>query len=168
MATKTHSLMESPIGTLTLVNTDGVLSGLYMSEYRHGPRPGETLGERVRRGFEQAEEELREYFDRQRTRFAIPLAMEGTEFQKSVWERLCAIPFGETRTYGQIAEEIGNPKSVRAVGLANGRNPISIVVPCHRVIGSDGSLTGYGGGLERKRFLLELEGALAGEQMMLV
>jgi O-6-methylguanine DNA methyltransferase len=94
--------------------------------------------------------------------------MEGTDFQKLVWSRLCAIPFGETRSYGQIAEEIGNPKSVRAVGLANGKNPISIVVPCHRVIGSDGSLTGYGGGLERKKFLLELEGALAAQQMMLV
>lgn len=167
MATKTHFLMESPIGTLTLVNTDGVLSGLYMSVFRHGPI-ADALGEQVRRGFEQAEAELREYFDRRRTEFTIPLAMEGTSFQKDVWRRLCAIPFGKTRTYGQIAEEIGNPKAVRAVGLANGRNPISIVVPCHRVIGSDGSLTGYGGGLERKKFLLDLEGALAGEQMTLV
>ncbi len=167
MTTTKHFLMESPIGTLTLVSSDGVLSGLYMGEHRHGP--GErALGERVHSGFEQAEAELREYFDRKRTRFTIPLAMEGTAFQKQVWQRLCAIPFGETRSYGQIAEEIGNPKSVRAVGLANGRNPVSIVVPCHRVIGSDGSLTGYGGGLERKKFLLELEGALAAEQLMLV
>lgn len=162
-----HFLMESPIGTLTLVSSDGVLSGLYMREYRHGPA-ADGLGERAHRGFEQAEEELREYFDRRRTQFTIPLAMEGTGFQKAVWLRLCAIPFGETRTYGQIAEEIGNPKSVRAVGLANGRNPISIVVPCHRVIGSDGSLTGYGGGLERKKFLLELEGALELKPLMLV
>ncbi len=167
MTKRKHFLMESPIGTLTLVGSDGVLSGLYMNQHQHGPG-AEGVGERVHRGFEQAEEELREYFDRKRTQFTIPLAMEGTDFQKSVWSRLCAIPFGETRSYRQIAEEIGNPKSVRAVGLANGKNPISIVVPCHRVIGSDGSLTGYGGGLERKKFLLELEGALEPKQLTLV
>lgn len=167
MTVRTHFLMESPIGTLTLVSSDGVLSGLYMRACRHGPGAN-GLGERVQRGFEQAEVELREYFERKRSLFTIPLAMHGTDFQKAVWSRLCAIPFGETRTYGQIAEEIGNPKSVRAVGMANGRNPISIVVPCHRVIGSDGSLTGYGGGLERKKFLLELEGALETKQLMLV
>lgn len=160
--------MESPIGTLTLLQTDGVLSGLYTGTVRRGPGAGE-LGERVWRGFEQAETELREYFEGKRQRFTIPLWIEGTAFQKEVWERLCRIPFGETRSYGQIAEAIGHAKAVRAVGLANGRNPISIVVPCHRVIGSDGSLTGYGGGIERKRFLLELEGALApARQMTLV
>jgi methylated-DNA-[protein]-cysteine S-methyltransferase len=157
MAMRTHLLIESPIGTLTLVNSDGVLSGLYMQLHRHGPG-NEGIGELARSGFEQAEEELREYFDGRRREFTLPLAMEGTSFQREVWQRLCAIPFGETRTYGQIAAAMGTPKAVRAVGLANGRNPISIVVPCHRVIGSDGSLTGYGGGLERKTFLLKLEG----------
>lgn len=156
--------MESPIGVLTLASTDGVLSGLYMREYKHGPKERE-LGDRAYYGFEQAESELREYFDLQRTHFTIPLHIEGTQFQKEVWKHLCDIPFGETRTYGQLAEEIGNPKAVRAVGLANGRNPISIVVPCHRVVGSNGSLTGYGGGLERKRFLLELEGVSLASQL---
>lgn len=164
---KSHFLMDSPIGVLTLVQTDGRLSGVYMEVHRHGPA-ADVMGERVQHGFEQAQEELREYFDRRRKQFTIPLLMEGTSFQQAVWNRLCAIPFGATRTYGQIAGEIGNPRSVRAVGLANGHNPISIVVPCHRVIGSDGSLTGYGGGLERKKFLLELEGALLPEQMRLV
>jgi methylated-DNA-[protein]-cysteine S-methyltransferase len=168
MGTKTHFLMESPIGVLTLINSDGVLSGLYTGEHRRGPG-AEELGERAHMGFERAEAELREYFEGRRRRFTIPLAIGGTTFQREVWKRLCEIPFGETRTYGQIAEEIGNAKAVRAVGLANGRNPISIVVPCHRVIGSDGSLTGYGGGIERKRFLLELEGAVApARQMTLV
>ena len=164
MATRAHFVMDSPIGLLTLVNTDGVLSGLYMSEHRHGPKT-DGLGERAQFGFEQVEAELREYFDRQRSEFTIPLLMEGTTFQKQVWDRLCEIPFGQTRTYAQLAEAVGNPKAVRAVGLANGRNPISIVVPCHRVIGSNGSLTGYGGGLGRKKLLLELEGALPESQL---
>lgn len=159
MITRTHYLMESPLGMLTLVNTDGVLSGLYMPEHKHGPAP-ETFGERAYSGFEQAVRELREYFDRQRTRFTVPLVVEGTTFQKEVWKRLLDIPFGETRTYAQLAERLGNPKAVRAVGLANGRNPISIVVPCHRVVGSNRELTGYAGGIERKKFLLELEGAI--------
>ena len=157
MTIKTHYLMESPIGTLTLVNTDGVLSGVYMNEHRHGPTVKE-IGDRVRTGFEQAEVELQEYFGNQRTQFTLPLFIGGTPFQKQVWQLLREIPFGETRTYAQLAEGTGNPKAVRAVGLANGRNPISIVIPCHRVIGTDGSLTGYGGGLDRKRLLLELEG----------
>lgn len=167
MTAKTHYVMESPVGPLTLVHTEGALSGVYMSQYRHGPRTGE-FGERVCGGFEQEESELREYFERQRTKFTIPLWMEGTSFQRAVWELLREIPFGETRSYAQIAEAMGNPRSVRAVGLANGHNPISIVIPCHRVIGSDGSLTGYGGGLERKKFLLELEGALPVSQLHLI
>ena len=164
---KAHFLMESPIGTLTLVNTDGRLSGLYMIDHRYGPKEN-GLGERVRSGFEQAESELREYFDRKRTHFTLPLHMEGTNFQQDVWKVLLKIPFGETRTYAQLAKTIGNPKAVRAVGLANGHNPISIVVPCHRVVGSNGSLTGYGGGLPRKKFLLELEGAPLATQLALV
>lgn len=159
--------MDSPVGTLTLVSTDGVLSGLYMAEYKHGPKR-EDFGERVRSGFEAAVSELREYFEGQRKRFSIPLFMEGTAFQKEVWKRLCDIPYGETRSYGQLAEAIGKPAACRAVGMANGHNPISIVVPCHRVIGSDGSLTGYGGGLERKKFLLKLEGGSLSPQLLLI
>jgi len=158
MTMKTHFFMDSPVGTLTLVNTNGILSGLYMIEHKYGPKAAE-LGARSQFGFEQSESELRGYFERQRSHFTIRLHMEGTDFQKEVWKLLLGIPFGQTRTYAQLAEANGNPKAVRAVGMANGRNPISIVVPCHRVIGSDGSLTGYGGGLERKRFLLELESA---------
>lgn len=167
MSIKEHLLMESPLGTLTLVNTDGVLSGIYMSEHKRGPRP-ETLGTRVRSGFEQAVSELQEYFEKRRTEFTIPLAPEGTAFQQSVWKQLRGIPYGETRTYAQLADAIGNRAAIRAVGLANGRNPISIVVPCHRVIGSDGSLTGYAGGLDRKKLLLELEGAAPLRQLELV
>jgi methylated-DNA-[protein]-cysteine S-methyltransferase len=167
MSIKEHFLMESPLGTLTLVNTDGVLSGIYMPDHKRGPRP-EALGTRVRSGFGQVVSELQEYFGRCRTAFTLPLAPQGTDFQQSVWRVLRGIPYGETRTYMQLAEAIGNRAAIRAVGLANGRNPISIVVPCHRVIGSDGSLTGYAGGLERKRLLLELEGAAPLRQLEFV
>ena len=108
---------------------------------------------------QEAEEQLNEYFAGARREFDLPLAPKGTPFQKAVWAEMCRIPYGETRTYGQLAQAIGSPKAVRAVGLANGANPVGVVVPCHRVIGSDGSLTGYGGGLERKRWLLTHEGA---------
>ncbi|GGG68927.1 methylated-DNA--[protein]-cysteine S-methyltransferase [Edaphobacter dinghuensis] len=167
MSVKEHFLMESPLGTLTLVNTDGVLSGIYMPEHKRGPMP-EALGTRVRSGFEQAAAELQEYFEQGRTMFTLRLAPEGTSFQQNVWRHLRKIPYGETRTYAQLADAIGNRAAIRAVGLANGRNPISIVVPCHRVIGSDGSLTGYAGGLERKKFLLELEGVAQLRQLELV
>jgi methylated-DNA-[protein]-cysteine S-methyltransferase len=166
MSMAKHYFMESPLGTLTLVNTDGVLSGLYLPDHKRGPKP-EALGERAHRGFEQAVLELREYFDGRRTVFTLPLAARGTEFQRRVWEHLRGIPYGETRTYAQLADAIENPAAIRAVGLANGRNPISIVVPCHRVIGSDGGLTGYAGGLERKRLLLEHEGAMRPRQLRL-
>ncbi len=105
--------------------------------------------------------QLGEYFAGRRCRFDLPLDLRGTDFQKRCWQELLKIPYGETRSYADIARAIGNPAAVRAVGLANGKNPIAIVVPCHRVIGSDGSLTGYGGGLDVKRQLLELEGALS-------
>jgi methylated-DNA-[protein]-cysteine S-methyltransferase len=153
---KEHFLMDSPLGTLTLVNTDGVLSGLYMDAHQRGPRV-ETLGPRARSGFETAVEQLGEYFAGQRIRFTLPIAPAGTEFQRRVWDLLTAIPYGETRTYAQLAGAIGNRAAIRAVGAANARNPISVVVPCHRVVGSAGSLTGYAGGLARKQFLLDLE-----------
>jgi methylated-DNA-[protein]-cysteine S-methyltransferase len=106
--------------------------------------------------------QLEEYFAGRRRQFDLPLDLHGTEFQKRCWQELLKIPYGETRSYADVARAIGKPSAVRAVGLANGQNPIAIIVPCHRVIGSDGSLTGYGGGLETKRKLLELEGALSG------
>jgi methylated-DNA-[protein]-cysteine S-methyltransferase len=148
--------MDSPIGTLTLVKNDGVLCGLYLGESDGGT---ELLGSRAEAGFEDVARELTEYFARQRTVFTVPIAPEGTPFQQRVWSELTTIPYGETRSYAQLAGAIGNRSAMRAVGAANGRNPISIIVPCHRVIGSNGTLVGYGGGLERKRFLLELEQA---------
>jgi methylated-DNA-[protein]-cysteine S-methyltransferase len=106
----------------------------------------------------EAERQLMEYFEKKRKIFDLPITLNGTDFQKSVWNALLGVPWGETRTYGQIAEIIGNPKASRAVGMANNRNPISIIVPCHRIIGTNGALVGYGGGLDIKRLLLDLEG----------
>ena len=167
MSIKEHFFMESSLGTLTLVHTDGVLSGIYMPSHLRGPEV-ETLGPRAQSGFEIELEQLQEYFDRKRTEFTFPSAAVGTTFQQRIWELLREIPYGETRTYMQLADAFGNRAAIRAVGLANGRNPISIVVPCHRVVGSDGSLTGYAGGLDRKRFLLELENAPMARQARLL
>lgn len=137
-----------------------------MVEHRHAPGV-ETFDERLagspaHRVFGEVARQLGEYFAGDREAFDLPLAPVGTAFQLAVWQQLRAIPFGQTRTYGEIAAGLGNPKAVRAVGLANGRNPLSIVVPCHRVIGASGAMTGFGGGVERKEFLLRLEGALRG------
>lgn len=164
MSRMEHFLMESPIGTLTLVNTDGVLSGLYMPEHLRGPKI-DSQGPRTLSGFEIVRSQLAEYFALQRRDFSFPIAPKGTAFQQSVWRLLRDIPHGETRTYRQLADAIGNRAAVRAVGLANGRNPISIVIPCHRVIGTGGGLTGYAGGLDRKRLLLEREGVLLGRRV---
>ncbi|MEW1546386.1 methylated-DNA--[protein]-cysteine S-methyltransferase [Streptomyces tsukubensis] len=154
--TTEHTVVDSPYGPLTLVATDGVLSGLYMSEQRH--RPGdENFGERSAEPFGEAIRQLDAYFARELTEFDLPLNLAGTEFQRRVWAQLLLIPYGETRTYGELAEELGNPNASRAVGLANGKNPVSIIVPCHRVIGSTGNLIGYGGGLPRKQRLLAFE-----------
>ncbi|MDJ1137075.1 methylated-DNA--[protein]-cysteine S-methyltransferase [Streptomyces iconiensis] len=155
-APRTHTVIDSPVGPLTLVATGGTLAGLYMTDQRHRP-PQETFGDPDPEPFAETVAQLDEYFSRVRTEFTVPLAPEGTAFQLRVWEQLRRIPYGETVTYGELAEAIGRPSAARAVGLANGRNPLSIIVPCHRVIGSTGSLTGYGGGLERKRQLLGLE-----------
>ena len=147
-----YATIDSPIGDILLTAEGGALTRLYMAPFTPDPawrRDEAALVEPAR--------QLGEYFAGERTEFELELAPHGTEFQQRVWRLLLDIPYGETRTYGSLANELGNPRSVRAVGLANGRNPISIVVPCHRVIGADGTLVGYGGGLERKRTLLAHE-----------
>jgi len=149
-----HAVTDSPIGPLTLVGAGGALSGLYMVEHRYAPA---SFGERDDDAFPAAAEQLREYFAGARTTFDLELAPAGTPFQQQVWAALREVPYGETTTYGELAAVLGRPTASRAVGHANGHNPISIIVPCHRVVGSSGSLTGYGGGLPRKRFLLALE-----------
>ncbi|MFE0098807.1 methylated-DNA--[protein]-cysteine S-methyltransferase [Streptomyces sp. NPDC059009] len=155
-----HTLMDSPYGPLTLVATDGTLSGLYMTDQRHRP-PEETFGDRDPAPFGEAIRQLEAYFAGELTDFDLELRLDGTPFQRSVWRRLQQIPYGETRTYGELAEALGKPGASRAVGLANGKNPIGVIVPCHRVVGANGSLTGYGGGLDRKQRLLEFEGGAA-------
>lgn len=157
--TTRHTTMEhTPIGVLTLVAEDDALSGVFMQQHRHLP-PAETFGPAVPPDDVLAEtaRQLTEYFAGERHDFDLPLAQHGTEFQRRVWRGLLDIKYGQTWSYGQLAAHIGSPGSSRAVGLANGRNPISIVVPCHRVVGASGSLTGYGGGIERKAWLLNLE-----------
>lgn len=155
---RTHTVVESPVGPLTLVATDGVLSGLYMNEQRHRP-PEESFGVPDASGLEIAIGQLAEYFAGNRTVFDVPLRLSGTEFQLAVWSALREIPHGSTESYGELAARIGRPGASRAVGLANGKNPVGIIVPCHRVIGSSGNLTGYGGGIERKQRLLDFERA---------
>jgi methylated-DNA-[protein]-cysteine S-methyltransferase len=154
--TPTTTSMESPIGELTLTAIGGVLTGVHMNEQRHAPKLPAGC-ERDDAGLAHVVEQLEGYFDGSLTDFDLPMTMQGTEFQRRVWASLCEIPYGETISYGELARHVGNPKASRAVGLANGRNPVAIIVPCHRVIGADGSLTGYGGGLDRKVWLLEHE-----------
>ncbi|GIH15333.1 methylated-DNA--protein-cysteine methyltransferase [Rugosimonospora africana] len=156
MQHRVHTVIDSPVGSLTLVAADGALAGIYMEQHRHQP-PFSTFGERDPGPFAGVTEQLTEYFDGGRTTFDVPLALGGTAFQRIVWAALRDIPYGETVSYGELAERIGRPTASRAVGLANGRNPVSIIVPCHRVVGSTGDLTGYGGGIERKRYLLDFE-----------
>ncbi|MFI0502890.1 methylated-DNA--[protein]-cysteine S-methyltransferase [Streptomyces albogriseolus] len=151
-----HTVTDSPYGPLTLVADDGVLCGLYMTGQRHRP-PEETFGALDDSPFTGTKEQLAAYFAGDLKEFTVPLRLHGTPFQLRVWEQLRRIPYGETRTYGQLADLLGNSRASRAVGLANGRNPVGVIVPCHRVIGSTGALTGYGGGLERKQRLLDLE-----------
>jgi methylated-DNA-[protein]-cysteine S-methyltransferase len=164
--TRTHTVVGSPVGPLTLVAVDGGLAGLYMTEQRHLPAP-ETFGERDDDGepFAAAAGQLGEYFTGDRTAFDIPLTLNGTTFQRRVWAALREIPYGQTLSYGQLADRIGAPAASRAAGLANGRNPVGIIVPCHRVVGSDGSLTGYGGGIDRKRYLLAHEQRVSGQTL---
>jgi len=151
-----YTTIDSPIGELLLLGDDQALHGLYMQDGRKPMRIAQDW-ERTPAPFAAVIAQLHEYFDGQRVAFDVPLVMDGSTFERRVWRALRDIPYGETVSYGELARRIGQPTAARAVGLANGRNPISVIVPCHRVIGANGTLTGYGGGLERKRMLLELE-----------
>lgn len=158
--TMLHTTIDSPVGDLLLIGDEHRLHGLHMQE---GRRPAAVAPDwrSAREPFAAAREQLGEYFGGERTEFDLPLAPVGTQFQAQVWGALRRIPYGRTASYADIARGIGHPTASRAVGMANGSNPISIIVPCHRVIGTDGKLTGYAGGVERKRFLLQLEGVTA-------
>jgi methylated-DNA-[protein]-cysteine S-methyltransferase len=155
-----YKMMDSPVGRLTLVATDEGLAAILWENDR--PSRVRLNIEAVDHGHPllvETERQLKEYFAGQRQEFTVPLDLAGTAFQRQVWNALLTIPFGETRSYGQIARQIGSPTAVRAVGAANGRNPVSIIAPCHRVIGSTGKLTGFAGGLHVKARLLAMEGA---------
>lgn len=153
-----HSEMKSPLGTLTFTNNGDALTGLYMEEQKHRPAlPAHSVRDDKR--FVAVREQLAAYFAGELHEFDVPLDAAGTEFQQRVWQALGTIPFGVTDTYGGLAARLGQPSASRAVGLANGRNPIGIIVPCHRVLGASGALTGYGGGLARKQWLLAHEQA---------
>lgn len=155
MSTIHFRVIDSPVGPLTLAGRNGKLSHLRMEDQTH--EPDRTGWEQDNRAFADAVEQLAAYFTGELTSFDLDLELAGTGFQRRVWTALQTIPYGETRSYGEIALQIDAPGAFRAVGLANGRNPIGIIVPCHRVIGASGGLTGYGGGLDRKRALLDLE-----------
>ena len=161
MNTTLYTELESPVGLLRLRGTEHGLTGLFMDKHRHGPEAADELGwERDDTLFAEARAQLTDYFAGRRKTFNLAVdrdALGGTPFQRRVWTELEKIPYGETISYGELARRIGSAAAVRAVGLANGRNPLSIIVPCHRVIGANGTLTGYGGGLERKRWLLDFE-----------
>jgi len=144
---------ESPVGPLTLVSDGARLLGVHFPGWKPPPHSGRAHDKVL----EAAARQLDAYFAGRSKKFDLPLGLDGTPFQRLVWSALLDIPYGETRSYAQLAAAIGKPSATRAVGAANGRNPIAIVVPCHRVIGANGSLTGFGGGLERKKFLLTFE-----------
>lgn len=150
---KYHYTYETVLGSVTYVEEDGALLAIYTDRSFDGIKQETPL-------IQEANRQINEYLRGERKTFDLPFRMQGTAFQKQVWEALLRIPYGETRSYKQIAEAIGNPKAVRAVGMANNRNPLLIVVPCHRVIGADGKLVGYGAGIEKKKFLLRLEKSL--------
>lgn len=162
-----HLCIDSPVGTLRLTTDGEQLTGVWFSEHRHAPP---DLGSEVPEAdappvLIEAARQLREYFAGTRTGFELPLSGAGTTFQQRVWSALTRIPYGTTWSYGQLADEVGSPGAARAVGMANGRNPISIIVPCHRVVGASGAITGYGGGVARKQVLLDLERRVAGETL---
>lgn len=150
------STIESPVGPLTMIARDGVLTNVSMHDQRHVTAPPvDAITDDA--WFKNVAEQFDAYFTGQLSTFDLEMKLLGTPFQQRVWSQLSSIPYGETISYGELARRVGNPNASRAVGLANGRNPVAIIVPCHRVIGADGSLTGYGGGLDRKTWLLEHE-----------
>jgi len=155
-----HTVVDSPVGPLTLVDENGLLAGLFMHEQRHLPGSA-AFGARDDGVLPEVRAQLDAYFTGSLRDFDIPLATTGTPFQQQVWAALRAVPYGSTCTYGDLAAAVGRPSAVRAVGAANGRNPVCVVVPCHRVVGAGGSLTGYAGGLERKSYLLALEAGVS-------
>jgi methylated-DNA-[protein]-cysteine S-methyltransferase len=155
----THTIIESPLGPLTLVANEGTLSGVYFRGHWTRPDPA-SFGLRSDDGFDEARRQLAQYFAGERTEFDLATSSTGDAFQRRVWELIDAIPYGRTTTYGEMARELGDASLARDVGAAVGRNPLSVIRPCHRVVGKDGKLTGYAGGLERKQVLLELEGGL--------
>ena len=154
--TITHTAIESPLGDLTAVARGNELIGLYFPHHWHRPDPS-TFGRADDTGAEAVRRQLGEYFAGQRRSFDLTLAAEGGELQRRVWALIDRVPYGETATYGQLASELGDKTTPQEVGAAVGRNPLSILVPCHRIVGSSGKLTGYAGGLHRKQFLLDLE-----------
>jgi methylated-DNA-[protein]-cysteine S-methyltransferase len=155
-----HTVLATRLGMVTVVREDEALTGLYFP--RHWPRPDRTaFGPRTDEGFEDAARQLGEYLDGERTAFELPVKVKGSEFDRRVWELVSGVPYGQTTTYGDLARGLGAGTDPRDVGAAVGRNPMCIVIPCHRVVGSTGKLTGYAGGLGRKRTLLEIEHARA-------
>jgi methylated-DNA-[protein]-cysteine S-methyltransferase len=151
-----HTVLATRLGELTIVRAGGALTGLYFP--RHWPRPDRSaFGPRVDEGFEDVARQLDEYLSGDRSMFELPVKVNGTEFDRQVWDLVAAVPYGETTTYGDLARGLGAGTDPRDVGAAVGRNPVCVVIPCHRVIGSTGKLTGYAGGLARKRTLLEIE-----------
>jgi methylated-DNA-[protein]-cysteine S-methyltransferase len=156
--TLSYKTIDSPVGKLKLVASDkGLVAVLWDKEKPNRVRLGDVEKSQTHPVLIKAERQISEYFARKRRTFSVPIDVRGTSFQKQVWDALLAIPFGETRTYGDIARRLGKSQAARAVGAASGRNPISIIVPCHRVVGSSGKLTGFAGGLDAKTRLLELE-----------
>jgi methylated-DNA-[protein]-cysteine S-methyltransferase len=158
-AVRRHALIDSPIGVLALVEEEGRLAALSVESARRGPVP-ESFGVRDDDAAASVQEQLGEYFDGRRQEFDADVVLHGTPFQQRVWHALIAIPYGRAGTYGQIARAIGAPKAAQAVGAANARNPVSLLIPCHRILGANGRLTGYAGGMDRKEFRLRLEGVL--------
>ena len=155
-----YDRFKSPQGGMLLVASDDGLAGIYFDRQKHHPKlASEWKQNRGHKVLRQTRRELEEYFSGKRKRFEVALDPEGTPFQRAVWKAISTVGFGKTISYGELARRAGHPGSARAAGAATGRNPIGIIVPCHRIMGSDGSLTGYAGGLNRKRALLELEGA---------
>jgi methylated-DNA-[protein]-cysteine S-methyltransferase len=152
----THTVVGSPLGELTLVADDGRLTGLYFPHHWYRPDPA-GFGPRDDAGFGEVSRQLGEYFAGERKEFDLPVDPRGDEFQRRVWDLISGIPYGQTTSYGELARQLGDDVLAKDVGQAVGRNPLSVIVPCHRVVGKDGQLTGYAGGLARKRLLLDLE-----------